>query len=300
MTQAGRSDVTVIYDLACELLSESMLVSAYDVEHGYISQPEEAITAVTFLDSGGYEVSGSPDAIDVEDSPVLPWTEEMYGRVLERWPAHLPSVLVTFDAPKRRVPISQQIEDGLRLKNSWPGQLVVLLLKPETPKATLVSVSTVVALAETLRPFDMIGFTEKELGRSVLDRMESIAKLRRAFDEANVHAPIHVFGGLDPVSTPLYFLAGAEVFDGLTWLRYGFSMGRALYRPNYGALDVGIDRSDDEVKTRMIIENLSSLVDLRNELRRFLVTHDFVEFGPNEHVLKSGLSLLKSKFSGAA
>jgi hypothetical protein len=33
-------------------------------------------------------------------------------------------------------------------------------------------------------------------------------------DEAGVKSPIHVFGALDPLTVCLYFVAGAEVFDG--------------------------------------------------------------------------------------
>ncbi len=49
--------------------------------------------------------------------------------------------------------------------------------------------------------------------------MQNIAKLRKALDKAGLNIPLHVFGSLDTVTTPLYFLAGADIFDGLTWLR---------------------------------------------------------------------------------
>ena len=52
---------------------------------------------------------------------------------------------------------------------------------------------------------------EKELGDSALVRMERIARLRRALDDAEVKAPVHVFGALDPILSCMYFLAGAEI-----------------------------------------------------------------------------------------
>ena len=47
---------------------------------------------------------------------------------------------------------------------------------------------------DSLRDFDVIGFTEKEIGNSVLDRMNNIAKLRIAMRKANINKPIHIFG----------------------------------------------------------------------------------------------------------
>jgi hypothetical protein len=47
---------------------------------------------------------------------------------------------------------------------------------------------------------------------------------------------IHVLGGLDPFMTPLYFLAGADVIDSLTWLRMGFTDGGARYLPGLAAM----------------------------------------------------------------
>jgi hypothetical protein len=70
--------------------------------------------------------------------------------------------------------------------------------------------------------------------------MQNIAKLRNALTKAGIDIPIHVFGSLDSVTTPLYFLAGADVFDGLTWLRFAFHEGQTLYKQNYGALHLGV------------------------------------------------------------
>ena len=87
-----------------------------------------------------------------------------------------------------------------------------------------------------LRAFDIIGVTEREIGESIHDRLVNIARLRQSLDAAEVTSPIHVFGGLDPVFTPLYFAAGAEIFDGLGWLRYAYRDGVAMHRAAGGLL----------------------------------------------------------------
>ena len=71
------------------------------------------------------------------------------------------------------------------------------------------------ANVSVLEGFDLVGVTEKELGNSLLNRLHNTSRLRMALDEVSNEAPIHVFGSLDPLNVPLYFAAGAEVFDGL-------------------------------------------------------------------------------------
>jgi predicted RNA-binding protein len=176
--------------------------------------------------------------------------------------------------------------------------LSAILVKPETAGQKYIQVPNVVANADEFGAFDVIGFTEKELGDSFLARMASIAKIRLALDAARVASPIHVFGSLDPISVPLYFLAGAEIFDGLTWLRYAYEDGRAVYRHNFSARQIGVHRRDDFVKLKTIQDNLSSLLDLTNEMRRFLIDGDFEKFGPNAKTIRVAVDLLKTKVGG--
>ena len=93
------------------------------------------------------------------------------------------------------------------------------------------SVEDIVANVSTIGRFHILGITEKELGDSMIERMDNIARIRLALDDAGLQrVAMHIFGGLDPITVSLYFLAGAEIFDGLTWLRFGFNGGAALYR----------------------------------------------------------------------
>src|SRR4051812_29816400 len=55
------SEITEIFEAASEYLAGSMLVSAYDIHHGYIPLPEQAITDLVIVDSGGYETSDLQD-----------------------------------------------------------------------------------------------------------------------------------------------------------------------------------------------------------------------------------------------
>jgi hypothetical protein len=108
--------------------------------------------------------------------------------------------------------------------------------------------------------------------------MKNIARLRIALTKAGLNTPIHVFGSLDPLSTPLYFVAGADIFDGLTWLRFGYCDGRSLYRQNFGALTLGVNTKAHMIDARCWFSNYYYLKDLELEMRRFLKDHNFAAF----------------------
>jgi hypothetical protein len=152
----------------------------------------------------------------------------------------MPSVLISYDHPNERLTVRRQIERAKRMARGRADVLREILLKPETKGQTLLNIGSVVSNVRALSEFDVIGVTEKEIGNSILSRMENIAKLRMALDKVGLETPIHIFGSLDTITTPMYFLAGADIFDGLTWLRFAFHNGYTMYKHNFGALQLGI------------------------------------------------------------
>ena len=119
--------------------------------------------------------------------------------------------------------------------------------------------------------------TENPAGKAIhhfkvvglLDRLLNIARLRRLLDEQGVKSPIHIFGGLDPLYTPLYFAAGGELFDGLGWLRYAYRDGIAVHRDTALILDRQITNPIAKGWILISIQNLSYLRVLSEDLRRF-------------------------------
>jgi hypothetical protein len=126
--------------------------------------------------------------------------------------------------------VTEQLRDAKHAVLAQPGHLHSFLLKPQAKEEhTLESALRVLGgQVGELVAFQLLGVTEKELGNSSLERMVRIAKLRQALDDASLRIPIHVFGALDPLSVCLYFVAGAEVFDGLTWSRYAYRSGQCI------------------------------------------------------------------------
>lgn len=297
----GKSEVAKILNATGEWLTECFLVSAYDIYYGHIPKPADfgATAELIFLDSGGYEVSTDRDYSSVIDPLPAPepWDLEKLHSVLDEWPDELPVVIVSYDHQDHRIKFADQVANGRKLAARYANQLHCLLLKPETDEQqTLKTVLGVAAAnAEELGVFDVIGVTEKELGSNMLARMTGIAKLRMALDSANVKSPIHVFGALDPVSVCLYFLAGAELFDGLTWLRYGYRNGQCVYTHNVGALHYGLSTHDDLVKSRAIADNYYSLQALQQAMRDFLSTKNFAKLEPHAEFLSNANDSLETK-----
>ena len=255
----GKSEIGKILETTDEFLTEVFLISAYDIFYKHLPHPSDmsCTPEMIFVDSGGYEISTDCDyssVIDPVPSPEL-WKTENLESVLDNWPNHVPAVFVSFDHPDDRKPFTDQVADARRLFRKRLQHLTLLLLKPETKaqKTIKETIKSAMANPEELGKFDIVGVTEKELGRNMIDRMSQIAKLRMAMDEAGVKTPLHIFGALDPLSVCLYYISGAEIFDGLSWLRYGYKNGLCIYTHNLGAVEYGLHASDDLVRLRALL-----------------------------------------------
>ena len=274
----GFPEVAGIIKMAEEFIEGPMLISAYDLHYKHITPPFAA-PALLFLDSGGYEASKDTELSDLAEQEQTPqlWTNEYHQSILESWEPTVPTVVISYDHPKDRVLVADQISRAQELPTK-ENTLREILLKPETVAQPFLNVNHVIPLVHRLAQFDIIGITEKEIGSSILDRMTNIARLRMALDKAGLATPIHVFGSLDTLSTPLYFVVGADIFDGLTWLRFGYREGQTIYRQNFGALTLGVNTKAHMVDGRCWAHNLQYLKDMELEMKRFLKEQSFGAF----------------------
>jgi len=305
----GDSEIRQILAATAEFITESYLISAYDIHHGHLPSPDglPCKPELIVVDSGGYEISNTRDFSSVMEEPPgqKPWSLAHFMAMLDDWPGEIPAVFVSYDHPKERRSLLQQVKAARALFQGRSQHLHALLIKPETDTQQTLdkSLRGAIASVEELSAFDLIGLTEKELGSSMLNRMVQIARLRTAMDEVGIRIPIHVFGSLDPVSTCLYCIAGAEVFDGLTWLRYGYSDdGRCVYRRNVMAMRYGIHQIDDSATSRakMVVDNLYRLQKLQRDLQDFVSTGSFEKLGPHAKFFERARDSLNTKLRGGA
>lgn len=296
-----KSEIGTILAAAGEFLTEAYLISAYDIHYGHLPGPVDLpfTPEMIFLDSGGYEISTDRDYSSVIDPLPAPepWDIEKWESIASTWPDTLAVVIVSYDHHEERAPFSEQVALARKRLRCCRQHLHLFLLKPETEDQTLVThaLNSAIADPSDLGGFDLVGLTEKELGRSMLDRMVQIARLRRAMDEADVRIPIHVFGALDPLTVCLYYVAGAEVFDGLTWIRYGYEDGRCLYTHNLGVLKYGIDVDDNQVKSRTLAENYYHLQDLQRRLREYEATKKSEKLSPHSRLIEDACDSLATR-----
>ena len=298
----NKSEIRDILSAASEFITETYLISAYDIHHEHLPAARELpfLPEMIFLDSGGYEVSTDRDYSSVIDPLPCPesWDLGKWQSVVSSWPEEVPMVAVSYDHHEERVPFAEQVASARKRFRSCHSHLHSILLKPETKSQTTLAKVLPRARAEAadLGKFDIIGVTEKELGRSMLDRMEQIAQLRLALNDAQVGAPIHVFGALDPLSICLYFISGAEIFDGLTWIRYGYDDGRCVYLHNFGMTRYGLHTKDNSVKARALADNCYFLQELQLRLREFEQTGKFAKLKPHADLLRNAYDKLSTRF----
>ena len=282
-----KKKVSELYEviLVCkELLTESMLVSAYDLYYGFLPDPSMFhCTEFTIIDSGGYETSNSYDFSGINRSPhdINSWKPDFLEEVILNWPEEFPAILVNYDHGQERLPLSDQISKAkIFFKKCGSGKFCDFLIKPETEDQNFIKIDSVQKKVYELHSFDIIGVTEKEIGNSILERMINIHKIREALNAANLDRPIHIFGSLDPITSILYFFAGAEIFDGLTWLKFSYHNGIAMYNHNYAVLneEIGIHTKDTSVKIKSLTGNINYLDKLKYVMMDFAATGDFKVF----------------------
>jgi hypothetical protein len=182
--------------------------------------------------------------------------------------------------------------------NQYPAFIRELIIKPEERGTVSINPEIIRDKVHDLEFFDIIGVTEKELGASVKDRMISIANMRLNLDEGGVNKPIHVFGSLDPITTPLYYLAGAEIFDGLTWLKFIFHEGSTYYRESEAVRLMGPEDRSFNIWVRSVYQNYHEITKLEGSLRQFRMTGRWSDFGRNEELLKTTYEKLVTSMGG--
>jgi hypothetical protein len=191
------------------------------------------------------------------------WSEEMYYDLLAMWDTTTEIVAATYDC-EVIFSVEEQIERAKRMADRFPWLTVNILLKPERQNSQI-EVRDILPFTDRLAVFSVIGVTEKELGSSMGRRLICLAELRDSLTAAGLHTPIHVFGGLDPLMTPLYFMAGADIFDGLSWLRYAFTSTGSQYDQAHLSLTQPTDNFESAFALQRLT-NLEHLVQLQNSM----------------------------------
>ena len=288
------SYASMVLELLGPHLDKALLVSAYDLHYEALYGSERLLASAArtpfhnpnflMIDSGLYETR---ERVGYDDGYEQPhdWNCETYVELLGRLPENLPAAIVNFDLnademDDTTLSYGSQLERARAFFSSQPERFIsVCLLKPERPRG-FIDPKQLSSHAANLKEFDVVAVTEKELGDSLRDRFAHLVELRRLLDRESVTAPIHVFGGLDPLLTPLYVSCGAEIVDGVGWLRYAYSASddTATYLESRPIIEVELDMRVPNRLFRTFSDNLTYLHSLRNRLELLLDSHDWQSF----------------------
>lgn len=280
--QPVRTEVSPLLGELIDQMSRSFLVSAYDLHHRLLevgdnfADPDWSAsplskTELLFIDSGGYEVTQGADAGEVVQdlSRPRPWNPDLYGQLLDRLPdAAENCAAVGWDMPGESYEVQVTAAQDFLAQRAKVAP--VALLKPPV-KDGVHNFPWLEPVASRLGFFSVVGVTEHELGDTLLKRVIAVMELRdRLVHAGHAKMPIHIFGALDPLYVPLYFAAGADIFDGLTWLRYAYWHGLAVHVEQAPLLNKQAHLRDDVRRWTVAASNLTQLGLLRTNLMRFV------------------------------
>lgn len=291
-------DINSIISTSTAVIDGPLLVSAYDLF--YLDKiPDLSFPSIIFLDSGGYECRVDKDLSELGLYKPIPqdWTRDKHISVIKKWCCDKPTVIISYDHPNEPDTIKNQIENAKCLFHGRDDILKEILIKPD-PGNRFIKHDQLVESINSFDAFDIIGFTEKELGSSILDRMVAIANIRNELDKRKIEKPIHIFGSLDTITTPLYYFSGADIFDGLSWLRFIYDKGKTLYIDSYGPMKYGVHETSKRIWASNLYLNYNYLRRLQLDLEQFQSDNKFDRFGENSEFFAKAYRDLIDKVGG--
>jgi hypothetical protein len=270
----GFSNIGNIWKNVTEFMPPIVLISSYDIF--YTKMPYEINNVdIVFIDSGGYEATIDRDFSDIYATPhnTMNWDIDKHKTALTQIETLASKVVISFDRNSYDLPLEKQIQNAKLLFDQHPESTSDFLIKPY--KSNHLSTDEIEKNAELLTGFHIIGVTEKELGPTIECRIQNLIKLRAILDKVTTNKPIHVFGCFDPLSIWLFYLCGADIFDGLAWLRFSFYEAKAIYRQSYAILKNYLKFTDSELEFLCLYENLQFLENQRLSMIKFAKSYDW-------------------------
>lgn len=253
------------------------LLSLYDYKYHIISEKNQigemintTDTRYRIWDSGGYELLGN--------SNHETWNEQTYIETANIIPWNNKDILGSYDTPNEEIPLKDQIERALELYSKIEGTFYRNLLIHTSYDMDIESLTTI--LKPYIEDFHVLGFTEKEIAPTYVHGIRFIRNLRASLSaiQTKHYIPIHIFGCFDMKTVIRFTLAGADIFDGLTWLRYYFSNNEVLYKKELQyALSIG-KLTGGDLENEMWRNNITEMNELRSHLVYSIFTDDFEKF----------------------
>jgi hypothetical protein len=296
----GFPELKSIYEVTKDYIYDISLISAYDINYK-LQNVDIYASNILFIDSGGYETKVIQSSVNSDDVYALRdyynvcnWSRELHQIVLDNLQPLSQLVLISYDDCNNWESVLIQMKIAKSFFKKYPNHASNFLYKPETPKSPVINLDGLLEHAHHLTSFSILGITEKELGTSILERCCNLLKIRFILNEQGIQIPIHVLGCLDPILIISYFFCGADIFDGLAWLRYALVEGLTLYQSTAALMQTDWHYTDLELNQLYSIKNLQSLSSLAHAMHRFCLTRRIQEFSAWGKIMPQVLNLVEN------
>ena len=260
----GFPDVAMIHGAVSHNLYGVSLISASDIANGFLPAAALLATNVVVLDSGGYETYDG-DPTQELCSCSNQWSLERYRTSITDIQELANVVAVSFD---RYSELESQIGGALEDMSVAQTAAFAFLIKPHSGQQ-LVNIAELSRYVGHLSQFPVIGVTARETGFSFLTRCRAIVTLRTILDKAQLEIPIHIFGAIRPFEVLTYFLCGADIFDGLNWLRFEFRHGSDMPIDSIAWEHMQWKQPDEALKWNAWSNNLDFMYRLQQTMRHY-------------------------------
>lgn len=298
----GFPEVKSIYEKTKDYISDISLISAYDIYYVFKNNEDIYASNIIFIDSGGYETKFIKSLVNSDDVYALrdnsstdknDWNRDLHQIAIDYLQPLSQLVLISYDDSENYGSTLSQIAIAKSFFQKYPNYASNFLCKPETSDSPVISFDALFEHVHHLSSFSILGITEKELGASILERCCNLLKIRSILNEKGIEIPIHVLGCLDPILIISYFFCGADIFDGLAWLRYALLEGITLYQSTAALMQANWHYTDLELNQLYSIKNLQSLNSLSHAMHKFSRTRDIQEFSDWGKIMSQVLGLVE-------
>jgi len=246
------------------------LISAYDIYKDYLTIESAYASDIIFIDSGGYENKITPEPLEAYYDPRIAtkWNFDFYEEIICQLENFADITIISYDEINN-IPLQEQIDKAFYLYEKYYEFGIDFLWKPDPGELFYSNPHCLVHYIDIIRNFRCLGVTDKELGGSLMDRCNRLVQIRTMLSNHNCDIPIHVFGCLDPLNSFLFFLCGADVFDGLSWLRYSFINNTGIYMEQFSLITGNYELSDEDIRANIWIYNLNILNKLQKIMKKY-------------------------------
>ena len=257
----GFPNLPEIWEEFSDKLYGVCLVSAFDVAQGDVPRDVTDLVNVVVWDSGAFETGNGHHAT----STPVEWTRRRYQETLKNIGAGSNAIVVNFD---QIGPLEEQISRASEDFSLVPLAASDFLVKP-ADEMELVNLPKLGLHLDQLAQVNVVGIAAREAGDSLLTRCCSIVMLRDMLNKVGLDTPIHVFGAINPYEVLAYFFCGADIFDGLNWLRCLFRRSGSIPIGDSATEDFRWNLTDSELRMQAWTHNLRFLFQLQEGIKQF-------------------------------